>query len=372
MKIKLHEVQVSDLFNGYKDNDEEGVVGYGGELDIRPKYQREYVYGDAEQQAVIHTILHDFPLNVIYWVRNEQGTFEVLDGQQRILSICKFLDNMFSIQLEGRHMMFHNLQESMSDLAQKILDYKLMVFVVEDGTDSERLDWFKIINIAGVKLSDQELRNAIYTGSWLSDAKLKFSKTNCVAQRLANSYVNGSPIRQEYLETAIKWILPSNDFTTIEEYMSAHQHDPNANALWLYFASVIDWTGITFNNYRKEMKGINWGELYDEFKDETLDSKKLEMKVAELMSDYDVTNKKGIYNYVLTGNETKLSIRAFNDRDKRAAYERQKGHCASCKKKFTIDKMQADHIKPWSKGGKTVPDNCQMLCEDCNRRKGGR
>ena len=331
----------------------------------RPKYQREFIYNDVQQKAVIDTILKGFPLNVIYWVKNNDDSFEVLDGQQRILSICEYVNNKFSININDKQMQFHNLEETQKDIAEKILNYELMVFIVENGTDSEKLEWFKTINIAGEKLTDQELRNAVYTGSWLSDAKLKFSKTNCQAYQLASNYLNGSPIRQEYLETAIKWISKNN----IEQYMLEHQKDPNANLLWNYFSNVINWINTTFTTYRSEMKGLQWGELYDTYKDVTLDSKKLEEKIATLMSDEDVTNRKGIYEYVLTGNENKLSIRAFSERDKRSAYERQKGICVKCNEKFAINEMQADHITPWSKGGKTIPENCQMLCDDCNRRK---
>lgn len=365
MEIKLHSIKVKDLVKDYQNNLEEGVTGYSSKLDIRPKYQREFIYNEVQQKAVIDTILKGFPLNVIYWVKNSEDSFEVLDGQQRILSICEYVNNKFSININDKQMQFHNLEETMKDVADKILDYELMVFIVENGTDSEKLEWFKTINIAGEKLTDQELRNAVYTGSWLTDAKLKFSKTNCQAYQLASNYLNGSPIRQEYLETAIKWVSKNK----IEEYMSEHQQDPNANLLWNYFSNIINWINTTFIKYRSEMKGLNWGELYDDNKDRTLDSKKLESDISLLMIDEDVTNKKGIYEYVFTHNENKLSIRAFSDRDKRATYEKQKGVCVKCKGHFDITKMQADHITPWSKGGKTVVENCQMLCDDCNRRK---
>jgi hypothetical protein len=365
MEIKLHSVKVRELVKDYQNNDEDGVKGYNGKLDIRPKYQREFVYNDTQQKAVIDTILKGYPLNVIYWVKNDENSFEVLDGQQRILSICEYVNNKFSIFLNNRPVQFHNLQETQNDIAEKILNYELMVFIVEDGTESEKLEWFKTINIAGEKLTDQELRNAVYTGTWLSDAKLKFSKSNCQAYQLANNYLTGTPIRQDYLETAIKWISKNN----IEKYMSDNQQQPNANLLWNYFSSVINWIQTTFITYRREMQGLNWGELYDTYKDTTLDSKKLEEQIKILMQDEDVTNRKGIYEYVLTGNENKLNIRAFSDRDKRSAYEKQKGKCPICKKNYEIQEMQADHITPWSKGGKTLAGNCKMLCAECNRRK---
>ena len=235
----------------------------------------------------------------------------------------------------------------------------------------ERLDWFRIINIAGEKLTDQEIRNAVYTGPWLSDAKLKFSKSNCAAYLLANDggqLVSGSPIRQEYLETALSWI---ND-GKIEDYMAKNQHGKKADELWGYFQDVIAWVRKVFTNYRREMNNVPWGEMYNQFKDKKFDSKKLEKEITELMQDEDVTKKSGIYEYVLTRNEKFLNIRAFTDKMKREAYEKQKGVCVRCKKRFEIEEMETDHIKPWHEGGKTVAANCQMLCKEDNRTKSGK
>ncbi|MFA5210980.1 MAG: DUF262 domain-containing protein [Patescibacteria group bacterium] len=359
MKIQLKQIKIKDVVNGYVNNDEEGVVGYGGKLNIRPKYQREFVYKDDKRNAVLDTINKGFPLNVMYWVKNEDGTFEVLDGQQRTISFCEYIAGKFSLN----NLYFHNL----TDTDQKqILDYELMIYFCE-GNDKEKLDWFKIINIAGEKLTDQELRNAIYTGPWLTDAKRYFSKTGCAAYGLASDYLTGSAIRQEYLETIINWISNGK----IEKYMGTHQHEPNANELWLYFQSVINWMKAVFPEYRKEMKGIDWGFLYNEFKNGKFDSKKLEKEIVKLLQDEDVTKKSGVYSYVLTGDEKYLNIRAFTPNQKREAYEKQKGICKKCKEHFEIDEMEADHIKPWSKGGKTISENCQMLCKECNRRKSG-
>ena len=368
MKIELHKIPIRKVIAGYKDSAEEGVVAYGGKLDIRPKYQREFVYKDKQRDAVLETVNQNFPLNVMYWMVREDGGYEVLDGQQRTISVGQYVNGDFS--LNERY--FHNLLKEEQD---QILDYELMIYFCE-GTDKERLDWFRIINIAGEKLTDQEIRNAVYTGSWLSDAKLKFSKSNCVAYLLANdggSLVSGSPIRQEYLETALSWI---ND-GKIEDYMAKHQHDKNADELWQYFQDVIAWVRKTFPNYRKEMAHVNWGELYNKFKDKKLNAAKLETEIKELMQDEDVTKKSGIYPYVLTRQERYLSIRAFTDKMKRETYERQNGICPFCKKErkekkqWDISEMEADHITPWHEGGKTTAENCQMLCKEHNRTKSG-
>lgn len=360
MNIELKEITIRELTNGYQDNDENGVVGFGGKLDIRPPYQREFIYKDKQREAVINTVTKDFPLNVMYWAVREDGNFEVIDGQQRTISICQFVSGEFAY--ENRY--FHNLQQ---DEKEQVLNYKLMVYLCS-GTDSEKLEWFKTINIAGEKLTEQELRNAVYSGSWVSSAKPIFSKRNCPAFGLASDYMNGSPERQDYLETVIKWI--SND--NIEKYMAEKQHQPNANEIWLYFQSIISWVKATFPKYRKEMKGIVWGFLYNEFKDQNFDHKKLELQISQLMQDEDVTNKKGIYEYVLTGKEKFLNIRAFTDNQKREAYERQNGICITCKEHFELSEMEADHITPWHEGGQTSAENWQMLCREDNRRKSGK
>lgn len=358
MDIDLKNITVRELVDSYQDNQEAGVVGFGGKLNIRPPFQREFVYNDKQREAVIDTVTKRFPLNTMYWAVTEDG-FEIIDGQQRTVSLCQYVDGVFSYK--DRY--FHNLQQ---DEKEAILNYKLMVYQCQ-GADSEKLDWFRTINIAGEKLTDQELRNAVYAGSWTADAKRYFSKTQCAAWQLAGKYMTGSPIRQDYLETAISWISESD----IEDYMANHQHDKNANPLWLYFESVIGWVKVTFQKYRKEMKGIAWGNLYNVFKGRELDPKTLEAMISGLMEDEDVTNKKGIYSYVLNGKEKYLNIRAFSNNQKREAYERQKGKCPVCKEHFEIDEMEADHITPWHESGKTSAENCQMLCKEDNRRKSG-
>lgn len=376
MKIDLQPIKVADLVKDYSRDDETSQVsGYGGRLNIRPKYQREYVYDDKKRNAVIDTVLKGFPLNTIYWARqtmtSDEAEFEVLDGQQRTISICEYVKNGFSIEVNDQPRLFDNLTQ---DIQEKILNYELMVYICE-GSDSEKLDWFRVINIAGEQLKDQELRNAVYTSEWLSDAKVKFSKNNCLAYQKGSRYVNGETKRQDYLETAIKWITSKNydkvgDDKAICEYMARSAKDSkNADELWGYFSKVIDWIEMKFPTYRKEMKGLPWGAYYNEFKNSDLDKQELETRISELMKDSDVGNKGGIYPYLLSKNEKHLSIRAFDNNQKREVYEKQDGICAICKGYFEIEQMEADHIKPWSKGGKTQTNNCQMLCRDCNRAK---
>lgn len=356
MDITLKKITIRKLIDSYLDNEEAGVVGFNGLLNIRPPYQREFVYNDKQREAVIDTITREFPLNTMYWAVTADG-FEIIDGQQRTISICQYTDGVFSYK--DRY--FHNLQK---DEQESILNYELTVYQC-NGEDSEKLDWFRTINIAGEKLTDQELRNAVYAGSWTSDVKRYFSKTQCAAWQLAEGYIIGSPIRQDYLATAISWINDGD----IEEYMAKHQHDQNANQLWLYFQSVISWVKATFPKYRKEMKGIAWGTLYNTHKDDSLDPDTLEAEIVRLMTDDEVQKNKGVYEYLLTRNEKHLNIRAFTDNQKRSLYERQEGICKACEEHFEISQMEADHITPWSQGGKTDLDNGQMLCRDCNRRK---
>lgn len=364
MKIELINVRVFELVADYSDKGEAGVTGFGGKLNIRPAYQREFVYGPKQRDAVIDTVRKGFPLNTMYWAVTDNGGFELMDGQQRTISICQYVQGNYSVMIDGNPFGFANLSK---DRQQQILDYELSIYVCE-GTDDEKLDWFRVINIAGERLYDQELRNAIYTGPWLAAAKTWFSKTGAPAAAIGNKLLNGSPIRQDYLQTALDWISGGK----IEEYMRAHQHDQNANELWTYFQAVINWVNLTFPNYRKEMKGVAWGPIYNRFKDVPKDTAKLEAEVSRLMQDEDVTKKSGIFDYVLSGNERALSIRAFTDNMKREAWERQGGNCPVCTKKFAIEDMEADHIDPWHAGGKTIAANCQMLCKPDNRRKSGK
>ena len=358
MKIELRRVPIRDLTEGYTDDGESGVRGYGGKLDIRPPYQREFIYKDRQRNAVIDTIRHDFPLNVMYWAVRDDGTFEIIDGQQRTISIAQYVTGIFSF--DG--MFFENLPK---DKQAQILDYELMVYLCS-GTDSERLDWFRTINIAGEKLNDQELRNAVYAGPWLTDARRYFSRSGCPAHGKGNAYLSGSSIRQDYLETAIKWISDGK----IEDYMGRRQNEPTAVALWTHFQSVIDWVEAIFPVKRPAMKGVDWGGLYNRHRDATLDPAALEADVKRLMQDDDVKSKAGVYAYLLDGDESHLNLRAFPAGMKAEAFERQGGVCPLCGETFSIGDMEGDHIDPWSQGGRTVAENCQMLCRPCNRRKG--
>lgn len=378
MEIKLTEITVRELTAGYEDNEEGGVRGYGGRLDIRPPYQREFIYDEKKREAVITTIKSGFPLNVMYWALREEDAdvpYEVMDGQQRTISICQYVNGDFAYDYQY----FHNLTQQEQD---EILDYRLMVYVCS-GNDKEKLDWFRTINIAGERLTEQELRNAVYAGPFVSDAKRYFSKSNCAAYNMGRHLMNGSPIRQEFFETALKWKAQSETTATykqtIEGYMAQHQHDPNASQLWQYFSAVMTWVAATFDigRHKQIMKGVNWGSLYDKFHDKVLDKSALEVEITRLIIDSEVQNKKGICPYVLNRDEHELGLRAFPDDIKLEVWERQQHHCANpeCPHKdreFEIGEMEGDHITPWRDGGKTVTENCQMLCRDCNRRKGAK
>lgn len=357
MKVELKTITVRELVESYTDNAEEGVIGYGGKLDIRPPFQREFVYKDDQRDAVLNTIRRGFPLNLMYWAVRDDETYEIIDGQQRTVSVAQYVNGDYSIS----GLYFHNLP---SDHQNQILDYELMVYFCS-GTDSEKLEWFKIVNIAGEALTAQELRNAVYAGPWVTSAKQYFSKSLCPAYQLAKDYMRGSPIRQTYLENAIKWISSGR----IEEFMGQHQHNNSADELWQYFETVIRWVGSTFVVKRSIMKGIDWGFLYNDYKVRKLDSIKIESECKELIMDDDVTSNSGIYYYVLTRDERYLNIRAFTEQMKLKVFEKQGKKCPSCGKDCELKVMEADHITPWSQGGKTNEDNCQMLCRDCNRKK---
>ena len=367
MKIKLHQIKIRELCANYTDLSvqEEGITGYNGRLNIRPKYQREFVYDEKKRNAVMETVWQGFPLNVMYWVRVADDQYEVLDGQQRTISICSFIAGEYMMYFDGNLLGYYNMTEEQQN---RILDYELQVYICE-GTDEEKLKWFKTINIAGEKLTNQEINNAIYSGSWVTQAKRHFSKSNCVAHKIASDFMNCKPIRQEYFETALYWIADKQGIT-LEQYMAKHQHDTDADELWQYFQDVIHWTDKLFGRkYKKEMKGVQWGLLYNQYRDTTLTATAISAEVVRLMRDSDVEKKSGIFHYIFDHDIRHLGIRAFDDNTRREIYEKQDGICPLCGKHFEIEQMEADHITPWVEGGRTIASNCQMLCQECNRRK---
>lgn len=370
MKIQPRMVKISEIFNGYADNGDDGVFAYGGKLAIRPAYQREFVYDTEQSEAVIHTVLRGFPLNVMYWVKVDEDAYEVLDGQQRTLSVMQYLSHKFPVTLDGRSYYWDSLPD---DKYQALMDYQFMIYICE-GEESEKLEWFRVVNIAGEKLTEQELRNSVYTGAWLSDAKRYFSKRTCAAKRLSDHYIVGDPNRQELLEKALLGICEHQGIKNVTEYMSAHQSDGDADELWQYFQDVFNWVEKIFPKYYSDMKGLDWCHLYNVYHSRTYNSSVMGQEVKRLHEDEEVQKTKGIYEFLLCRDTDPfagrlLNLRAFDKRDKLAAYSKQGGICPICHQRFKFEEMEGDHIKPWSKGGQTVPDNCQMLCRDCNGKK---
>lgn len=373
MTIKQIEVTVGEIVDGYVNNYELGVRGYGGRLDIRLPYQREFIYNEKEQQAVITTVLNGYPLNVMYWVRRSDDAecpYEVMDGQQRTLSLCQYVAGKFSYD-------FKNFFNQPEDIKKKILDYRLTVYVCE-GEPSEKLEWFKTINIAGKPLNEQEINNAVYAGPFVSDAKRHFSKSTCGAYRLGKDLVTGTPIRQDFLKKALEWMAAHETRQgrrqSIVGYMAEHQHAPNANNLWTYYQNVLNWAITNFDpsKFKKIMKGLDWAMLYDRYHDSTLDTAAMARRISALMRDDEIQRKQGIIPYVLTGDEHWLDLRAFPEDMKLAVWEEQGHVCPLCKREFDFEFMEGDHITPWRDGGRTVKENCQMLCRECNRRKAAR
>lgn len=376
MKITEMDLPIRDLVVAYNEDDTTGrVSAMGGRLDVRPEYQREFVYDKKQQSAVINTVMHQFPLNIMYFVRRPDDTFEVLDGQQRIISICRYITNpAISAKIPaatgGYNMVnFNNLDTTAKDA---FLDYQLRVYICE-GTDKEKLDWFQVINIAGEVLEQQEIRKALYHGPWLTSAKSAFSRRNCAAHRKYGKYMAGDYIRQKYLETVFSWKAEQEGFTgrdAIVQFMQAHRDDPDANDLWNYYEDVFAWVQKVFGaGFDKSMKGVPWGFLYNAHKDDNLDPTLIQANVERLLADSEVQKKAGIYPYLLTGEEKYLNIRQFDPDVALSVYHTQGGKCALCGQAKDFKEMHADHIQPWSKGGKTVPENCQMLCVQCNLKK---
>lgn len=367
MEIKETRITVEEIMRGYVNSAEAGVRAYNGKLDVRPPFQREFVYDDVRRDRVIESILKGRPLNIMYFGATDfDEMYELIDGQQRIISICMFCHGDFSIVINGARKYFSGLT---SEQQRQIRNYELTVYICS-GTQVEKLEWFRVINIAGVQLTEQELRNSVYTGKWLHDAKRIFSKTKCAAYELSKPYIKCDIIRQELLEEVLKWVA-DRDGISIEEYMARHCKDPNADDMWEYFRRVIGWVETTFKKYRKEMKGLPWGIYYNMYKDVDLGKSPtvIEADIKAYMLDDDITRKSGIYEFIFDGKEKHLQLRKFTESMKRTAYERQNGVCPKCGDSYQFVEMEGDHIIPWSKGGKTIATNCQMLCRTCNRLK---
>ena len=391
MDITEVKVKVSDILNGFEDDGEDGIYAYNKRLTIRPPYQREFVYELKEEEAVINTICKGFPLNCMYWaltngsyttkiennevslVPSDDAKFEVMDGQQRTLSVMYFLTHKFGI--ENNSVYWDTLPENKY---QTLLNYKFTIYICE-GTEEEKLDWFKVVNIAGKELKPQELRNVSYTGSWLSDAKRYFSKVNGAGYLLSKDYIKPKyeVNRQGLLEYALDGICDYQGIkgdNKIEQYMGVHKSYADADELWQYFQDVIAWVKKIFPTYYKDMLGIDWCHLYNKYHNKNYNSKQMDEGVKTLHLDDEVQNNKKIYEYLLSKDEDPyaaklLNLRAFSENEKMRKYTEQNGICAKCQQAFAYDEMVGDHRKPWSKGGKTVPENLWMLCRECNAHK---
>ena len=380
MDIKERKYKIGEIAQGFtEDPNSSQVTAMNGRLDIRPKYQREYVYDDYKRDKVIDTVLRDLPLGIMYFVERDDGSLEVLDGQQRLISICRYVNGQFSVKppdniVKQVENVSFNMYDSVMDAFN---NYDLHVYICK-GSDKDKIDWFETINIAGEPLEQQEILNAVLYSKWLDDAKNYFSRRNCLAYKKYKAYMKGNYIRQDYLATAFSWAADSENLAgkgrkgKIEKYMQKHRNDSDAKELWAYFESVFDWVRKTFKIWDESMKGVEWGYLYNAHKHEFFDTEQITKQVEYLLKDSEVTNKHGIYEYLLTGEEKVLNLRNFSPSEKITKYNEQRGICPICNKHFELKDMEADHITPWIEGGKTTLDNCQMLCRKCNREKGSR
>ncbi len=389
METSLERYSVRDVCDGFVYNELEGkgLFGLSGRLTIQPEYQRNYIYNDGKKDvAVIESLLKGYPLGLIYFNKLDDDALEVLDGQQRITSIGRFVTGKFAIRLDEREQTFSSLPK---EHQQKLLSSELLVYECS-GTESEIKDWFKTINIAGVPLNEQELLNAIYSGPFVTACKAEFSNSNNSAQSKWSAYVKGDPKRQEVLATALKWVADAGD-VSVDSYMASHRHESSIDQVKTYFNTVIDWASQVFpGTPEKEMRGLEWGGLYERFHTNSYDPKQLGERVRELRSDPDVTSRRGIYEFLLGGEaETKLlEVRVFDSKMKNTAYKRQTedaeargvSNCPVCasgtnrnkNKIYDLKEMDADHVTAWSKGGATTLENCEMLCVTHNRSKGNK
>lgn len=394
MKTELKTYSIKEITKDFTYNEYEGkgLYGLSGQLVIQPEYQRNYIYNSGgKDEAVIHSILKGYPLGLIYFSvgqdDNGDDRLEVLDGQQRITSIGRFVTGRFAIHTDYGEQTFSSLPQEQQDL---ILDTKLLVYVCT-GSEKEIKEWFKTINISNIPLNDQELRNAIYSGSFVTKAKEEFSKSSDPRQNKWGCYVKGDPARQEVLKTALKWIAESKD-VSIEGYMSSHRQDDDIDDLKKYFSTVIDWVSSRFPGVpQPQMKGLDWGRFYEKWGDDPYDGEKSQEEVDELFADPAVRAKKNIYEYILSGksNTQLLDVRLFDEPTKRKVYKEQTdaakqegvSNCPDCvlsskesekTKIHSFKSMEADHVTAWSKGGSSTKDNCTMLCKRHNRVKGNK
>jgi hypothetical protein len=379
-------ITVKDICQGFIYNELEGkgLFGLSGKLTIQPEYQRNYIYADGKKDvAVIESILKGYPLGLIYFTKVSDEKLEVLDGQQRITSFGRYVKNKFAVKDEnGMEQYFDGIA---TDKQAKILETKLLIYECE-GTESEIKEWFRTINIAGIPLNNQELLNAVYSGTFVTLGKEEFSNTQNANIQKWSSYIKGSANRQEFLERALDWVSKDN----VGDYMSRHRNDDNITELKTYFNSVIDWVSVVFDDVEKEMCGLEWGRLYEEYHKNAYDPNKVSEEVQKLYGDSYIKNRKGIFEFILGGsvNTKLLNVRVFDDATKNAIYKKQtdkaktqsKSNCPLCaigpdankSKIWSLKEMDADHVAAWSKGGATTSKNCQMLCKTHNRVKGNR
>ena len=385
MEITRKSITIRELCEGYVNESEtqieDAVKAYGGKLCVRPAFQRAFVYDKKQENAVIDTAMKGFPLNIMYWVDNGDGTYDCLDGQQRTISLCNFVDGVSSFEApwfnSGKKNYIHTIQRIDPDLYERFMNYELEVYICR-GAKADRMEWFKTINIAGEELSPQELRNANYVSKWLTDAKRYFSKANgnakCPAENVGSMYTKANANRQELLEQVITWYIDSKKDEDICQYMDEHIDDDNAIELWNYFNDVINWIETLFpGTYDKGMASINWGHLYNKYHDEEFDSEEIVNKFNELIEfkaskELDVSVGK-IVEYCITRDENLLKHRAFSEAQRTTLYNRQKGICPDCGKHFIKADMHAHHIVPWYSGGVTELANGVMLCKNCHTKR---
>jgi len=388
METKLRtDITIADICKGFVYNELEGkgLYGLSGHLVIQPEYQRNYIYADGKRDvAVISSVLHGYPLGIIYFNKVADGKFEVLDGQQRITSLGRFLTDKFPIK--GEDDLPHYFHSLPSNLEETINNTKLLIYECE-GTEQEIKEWFKTINIVGVPLNDQELLNAVYSGPFVTACKEEFSNSSNSNIQKWSTYIRGTANRQDYLACALGWVSKGRT----SEYMAAHRYDDNIREIKAYFNAVIDWVSGVFKDVYSEMCGLDWGRLYEQYHKTPYDPDEVSAKVHKLYGDFYVTDKKGIFEYVLGGCvDTKLlNIRIFDKATIHAVYEQQTAkarvagvsNCPYCAMSdderlrtriYKQSEMDADHVTAWSKGGATDKSNCQMLCKTHNRSKGNR